>query len=321
MDVLHLFAQMPGHPAYRPAAPAPLPDPGPMGFVGFEGGLVEIGHAGDGFSFDNERPRHRVWLEPYRLADRLVTNGEWLAFIADGGYAQPELWLSDGWALVKAEGWSAPALLGRRRRTAAGARSRSWAWRPLDPHAPVSHVSHYEADAYARWAGKRLPTEAEWEHAAAGLDAAEGGLDLERLAPAPAGDGPGLRQMFGTLWQWTASAYLAYPGFTPVAGAVGEYNGKFMMSQMVLRGGCLRHAKRPRPRDATATSSTRISGGCSRACRLAEDGARRPTKPRRSSPTRSKAWARHRSGCRPSTSTTSGARRCSRRSATCRSTT
>jgi dimethylhistidine N-methyltransferase len=238
MDALHLFAQMPGQPAYRQLPSEPCADPGPMGFVSFAGGLVEIGHAGDGFSFDNERPRHRVWLEPYRLADRLVTNGEWRAFIDDGGYLKPELWLSDGWALVTAEGWAQPIYWVP---DPAGGWSEMspGGLKPLDPHAPVSHLSHYEADAYARWAGKRLPTEAEWENAAAGLDEREGGLDLDRLAPLAAGARAGLKQMFGALWQWTSSAYLAYPGFAPGAGAVGEYNGKFMMSQMVLRGGCL----------------------------------------------------------------------------------
>jgi dimethylhistidine N-methyltransferase len=238
MDALHLFAQMPGQPAYRQLPSEPCADPGPMGFVSFAGGLVEIGHAGDGFSFDNERPRHRVWLEPYRLADRLVTNAEWRAFIDDGGYLKPELWLSDGWALVTAEGWAQP-IYWVPDPTGGWSEMSPGGLKPLDPHAPVSHLSHYEADAYARWAGKRLPSEAEWENAAAGLDEREGGLDLDRLAPLPAGARAGLKQMFGALWQWTSSAYLAYPGFAPGAGAVGEYNGKFMMSQMVLRGGCL----------------------------------------------------------------------------------
>lgn len=214
MDILHLFAQSPLSPAFAPPRPAPAADPGPMAFADVPGGLAEIGHAGDGFAFDNEGPRHRVWLEPFRLADRLVTNGEWLAFMADGGYRRPELWLSDGWALCRAEGWQAPVYW----REGAG----GWTImgltgaRPLDPHQPVSHVSYYEADAYAAWAGARLPTEAEWERAATA------GGDLRGR---------------GELWEWTRSAYLPYPGFRPAAGAVGEYNGKFMSGQFVLRGG------------------------------------------------------------------------------------
>jgi dimethylhistidine N-methyltransferase len=238
MDVLHLFGQMPGDPVYRPTPQPPAADPGPMIFHAFAGGVVQIGHEGAGFAFDNETPRHDVLLQPYRLADRLVTNGEWLAFIEDDGYGRPEFWLSDGWALVQAEGWSHPLYW---RRDVAG----DWFEMTLggavrlDPHLPVSHVSYYEADAYAHWCGKRLPTEAEWEYAAAQADREEGGfLDPERLAPRGAGLGSALRQMFGDLWQWTASAYLAYPGFRPGAGAVGEYNGKFMINQMVLRGGC-----------------------------------------------------------------------------------
>jgi ergothioneine biosynthesis protein EgtB len=238
MDVLHLFAQMPGHPAYRPIAAVQSPDPGPMGFVDFAGGLVEIGHDGAGFAFDNETPRHTTRLAPYRLADRLVTNAEWLGFMAEGGYARAEFWLSDGWAKAREEAWTHPIYW---------VENEDGGWSemglnglgPLDLNAPVAHLSYYEADAYARWAGKRLPTEAEWERAAAGLSTDAGALDLDRLAPLTALAGkPGLRQMFGALWQWTASSYAPYPGFRPDAGAVGEYNGKFMINQMVLRGGC-----------------------------------------------------------------------------------
>jgi len=237
-DVLHLFAQTPRRPAYRELSEPPGRDPGPAEPVAFAGGLVEIGRAAgaEGFGFDNEGPRHAVFLQPYRLADRPVTNAEWLRFMEDGGYARPELWLSDGWARVQAEGWTAPLYWeprqdGWRRMTLGGLT-------PLEPHAPVCHVSLYEADAYARWAGARLPTEAEWEHAAAGLSEQGNFRETGWLRPVPAGPpSGGLRQMFGDVWEWTASAYAPYPGYRPAAGAVGEYNGKFMVSQAVLRGG------------------------------------------------------------------------------------
>ena len=240
MDILHLFSCSPLNPAYAPPKPGRASGGAPpMQFARFQGGLAEIGHAGEGFAFDNESPRHRVWLEPFQLAERLVTNGEWLAFMADGGYGRPELWLSEGWARRQAEGWNAPLYW---QETEGG-----WSalglhgLRPLDPDQPVSHVSFYEADAYATWAGARLPTEAEWEHAAQndrqGRDPVGNFLDSGRLEPAAAPAGEGLRQMFGDLWEWTRSAYLPYPGFRPAAGAVGEYNGKFMAGQFVLRGG------------------------------------------------------------------------------------
>jgi dimethylhistidine N-methyltransferase len=219
MDILHLFAQSPLSPAYQPGAAARRQDAGPLRFHRFAGGLVEIGMGEGGFAFDNERPRHKTYVAPFRLADRLVTNGEWLAFIEAGGYAQADLWLSEGWSKVQEEGWEAP---GYWRREADGA----WTTMTLrgrhavDPNAPVLHVSYFEAAAFAAWTGRRLPTEAEWEAAATA-------------------SGPStLRQLYGAAWQWTASAYSAYPGFKPGPGALGEYNGKFMVSQMVLRGGC-----------------------------------------------------------------------------------
>jgi dimethylhistidine N-methyltransferase len=216
MDLLNLMARSPLDPVAYAAEPRARPvQPAKGGEARFEGGLVEIGHGGADFGFDNEGPAHRVWLEPYALACDLVSNGDWLGFIADGGYSRPDLWLSDGWATVQAEGWTAPLYWRRDGEawTTMGLTGRS----PVDPAAPVRHVSFYEADAYARWAGRRLPTEAEWEHA------------VRRRPEA-------FSNAFGEVWQWTASAYAPYPGFRPTEGTAAEYNGKFMANQMVLRG-------------------------------------------------------------------------------------
>ncbi len=236
-DIKRNFAHNPLRPAYRSDLPAaPIADPGPVRFIPIEGGLVEIGAGPEGFAWDNEHPRHRVYLAPFALADRPVTNGEFLAFVEDGGYGNPALWLSDGWAAVQSHGWDAPLYW---ERTADGWQTMTLGGlRPLNPAEPVCHVSYYEADAFATWAGRRLPTEAEWEHAAASLPVEGNFVDDGWLhpRPAPGADG-GLRQLFGDVWEWTGSAYLPYPGYRPPAGALGEYNGKFMCSQMVLRGG------------------------------------------------------------------------------------
>ena len=232
-DLKYNLGANPLRPPYRArvrmAAAAP-----PFAFVACGGGLVEIGHAGPGFAFDNERPRHRVFLAPYALGARLVTNGEYLEFVEADGYRRPDLWLSDGWKTARERDWSAPLyweLVDRewRRYTLGGLA-------PLEADAPVVHVSYYEADAYARWRGARLPTEPEWEHAAADQPIAGHLLDDEPDEPRPASEA-GLTQLYGDAWEWTASAYLPYPGFRPLSGALGEYNGKFMVNQMVLRGG------------------------------------------------------------------------------------
>jgi ergothioneine biosynthesis protein EgtB len=214
MDIQHAFSCNPLEPAldWREPADVIAGD----GWVELPGGLHAIGHDGTGFAFDNETPRHRVWLEPFAIAPGLVTCGDYARFIAEGGYRRPELWLSDGWATATAEGWQAP--LTWREDAGEWSRFSLSGRRPVRASEPVLHVSYYEADAYARWAGARLPTEAEWEVAAAqGL----------------------LQQQADVGWQWTASAYAAYPGYAPAAGAVGEYNGKFMINQQVLRGGSL----------------------------------------------------------------------------------
>ncbi len=231
-DLIHLFAENPLEPAlFAPARRGPVAMPGPVGWIESAGGIVEIGHDGEGFAFDCEGPRHRALLHPYAIADRTVTNGEWAAFIADGGYRDARWWLADGWAWVKAEGIAAPLYWeeydGGWTRFGLDGR------RPVDPAAPVTHVSFFEADAYAAWAGVRLPTEAEWEAAAASSDPGSGNqLDhAGAIEPLPGGG------FFGDVWQWTGSAYRPYPGFQAAKGAVGEYNGKFMSGQFVLRGG------------------------------------------------------------------------------------
>jgi ergothioneine biosynthesis protein EgtB len=211
MDAKHLLAQNPLKPAYKTAV-APKGDARPLAWREFEGGLLEIGHDGTGFAFDNEGPRHRVWLEPFALATRPVSCGEYLAFMEDGGYRRPEFWLSAGWDCVGQRDWQAPRYWERdgdgwQAFTLSGLE-------PVDPARPVCHVSAYEAAAFAKWAGKRLPREQEWE---IGAGAVEG---------------------IGQVWEWTASPYVAYPGYREPAGAIGEYNGKFMANQMVLRGGC-----------------------------------------------------------------------------------
>jgi ergothioneine biosynthesis protein EgtB len=235
-DIKHALWTNPLHPGYlnRPVEEPTGATPD-LRWRNFEAGLYEIGHAANGFAFDNEGPRHKVYLEDFRLASRLTTNGEFLEFMEDGGYQRPELWLSDGWDAVQANHWEAPLYWERGQSgwtnfTMGGVRD-------VRPAEPVCHVSFYEADAFARWAGARLPREAEWEIAARELPVEGNLMESRRFQPLPARAGAQLTQMYGDVWEWTASPYAPYPGFRPAQGALGEYNGKFMCNQMVLRGG------------------------------------------------------------------------------------
>ncbi len=230
-DLKHLLGSNPLLPAYRPLE-VPHGRAGATTWHTFPEGVRTVGHAGDGFAFDNETPRHRVYMPAFRIASRMVTNGEWREFMEADGYRRAELWLSEGWKTVNERGWDAPMYWMREgsewlRFTLGGVR-------PVDEEAPVCHVSFYEADAFARWRGKRLPSEAEWETAAAAADVAGNLRDADLLDPAPAA---GREQWYGDAWEWTASPYLPYPGFRPLEGSLGEYNGKFMCNQLVLRGG------------------------------------------------------------------------------------
>jgi ergothioneine biosynthesis protein EgtB len=234
-DILYNLSVNPLRPAYRKDLPRLAGTTPALRWIEGRTGIHEIGAGADApFAFDNEHPRHRVLLGAHALASRLVTNGEYLAFIDDGGYRRPELWLADGWRVVRERGWQAPLYWQEhgddwQQYTLGGLRT-------LNAHAPVCHVSFYEADAYARWAGKRLPTEAEWEAAAQPLPVTGNLREAGLLQPMPA-PGEGLQQMYGDAWEWTGSAYRPYPGYRADEGALGEYNGKFMINQMVLRGG------------------------------------------------------------------------------------
>jgi len=236
-DIKHVFAQNPLYPVFEEAPPSESQKVEPQHFVDFGESTILIGHHGSGFSYDNEGPRHRALVGPFALSTRPVTNGEYLAFIEAGGYTRSQFWLSLGWTTLQEQRWEAPLYWVKR--------DKAWwnftlsGFRPVNEAEPVTHLSYFEADAYANWDGARLPTEFEWEHAATGLAQDGNFVDAQRFhpAPAPAEGGKKLQQMFGDVWEWTRSAYLPYPGFRAPPGALGEYNGKFMCNQMVLRGG------------------------------------------------------------------------------------
>jgi ergothioneine biosynthesis protein EgtB len=267
-DIKHLLSMNPMRPAYHESSERFDPVSGPLEWIGFDGGVVAIGHDGAGFCFDNELPRHRVYLQPYQLASRPVTSGEYAQFVDQGGYALPELWLAEGWDWVRSNALRHPLYWqagdsGWEEFTLGGLQA-------LAPEQAVVHLSYFEADAYARWAGARLPTEAEWEHASKRCLIEGHFADQGRLHPAPAGGG-GLRQMLGDVWEWTQSSYAPYPGFRHAEGAIGEYNGKFMVNQYVLRGGSC-----ATPRDHIRTSYRNFFPAAARwqfsGLRLARDG-------------------------------------------------
>jgi ergothioneine biosynthesis protein EgtB len=233
-DIKHLFSLNPQRPGYHDCVAPSAQNVSALAWQHFDAGVRGLGHRGTGFCFDNELPRHRVFIEPFAIATRLVTNGEYAEFMRDGGYSRPELWLADGFRVRSERGWIAPLYWDASAHsvyTLAGTRS-------ISDAEPVCHVSFYEADAFGRWAGARLPTEAEWEHSASDIAIAGNFLENAELHPRAAlAEGDSLTQMFGDVWEWTSSAYSPYPGYRPTAGALGEYNGKFMCNQMVLRGG------------------------------------------------------------------------------------
>jgi ergothioneine biosynthesis protein EgtB len=234
-DIQHLFSLNPLQPVFRAATVAAKRETPPLRFIEGRQGIVEIGHAGGGFAFDNELPRHRRLLHPHAIANRCVTNAEFREFIDDGGYRTPALWLAEGWDSVQREGWAHPLYWDDDLASAFTLSGRC----TIEPTAPVSHIGFFEADAFARWAGARLPTETEWEAAAQDLPAAGNFADAGFLRPLPAQEDARANplQMFGDVWEWTSSPYVGYPGYRPAAGALGEYNGKFMCGQWVLRGG------------------------------------------------------------------------------------
>jgi ergothioneine biosynthesis protein EgtB len=276
-DIKHAFWTNPLQPMYADRSlPVQATNPLPRRWFEYPGGLVQIGSAGDGFAFDNEFSRHRVYLAPFRIASIPITCAEYLAFMQDGGYRRPELWLSDGWDTVQAQGWQAPLYWHL---------EADGKWNVFTLHGqvplndllttPVCHVSYYEAEAYAHWAGWRLPTESEWEHVAATLPVTGNFLEEDVLHPRPAAEDRKQRQpaqMFGDVWEWTQSPYVAYPGYRPAAGALGEYNGKFMCNQLVLRGGSvatpLSHIRATYRNFFTPATRWQFSG-----IRLASDGA------------------------------------------------